>query len=441
MATVETVDVTTKYGSDTFPVNVNDFLNIVEPLAIQNIRNVKSANRINDAFYEYEVENGKVIEEAIIKMAEKQNYVNTGAPNLAPKDPTVAVKYFNDWEEHQYQTTTRIAEIRKIIANKGTGVEEVVSQIIDTLTQGEGYDDYKEMRDIIADENVGFDASTVLFGGKVPKNMKGVIYCLREMYNSLKATNTVGIDDQVSFKQATPVDDIRIAISESVLNLIDVVELANIFNLSKEELFGKLVVIPYDVEFPAKVVVYDRKALGRGTRLFEFSQDYIGKGLYTNHYLTVSRIYLYNALYKCLTLDISDAIDTAKDDLLAEKKTPSTLEAIETNDVLSAIKFDLSKGSELETLFPTFTYGNDGAVLMGGSGDVALTVVKDGDEYYMLLVEHNDITPLYATASGTVADITFTQGWNIESDTLSLANETTVEGTQFDGWNGVIIGK
>lgn len=376
MATVETVDVTTKYGSDTFPVNVNDFLNIVEPLAIQNIRNVKSANRINDAFYEYEVENGKVIEEAIIKMAEKQNYVNTGAPNLAPKDPTVAVKYFNDWEEHQYQTTTRIAEIRKIIANKGTGVEEVVSEIIDTLTQGEGYDDYKAMRDIIADENVGFDASTTIFGDAHPKNMKGVLYCLREMYNSLKATNTVGIDDQVSFKQATPVDDIRIAISESVLNLIDVVELASIFNLSKEELFGKLVVIPYDIDFPAKVVVYDRKALGRGTRLFEFSQDYIGKGLYTNHYLTVSRIYLYNALYKCLTLDISEALVGALADVLEANvyyTVTNTLSHAETDSTVSKVL----KGKSFSA---TYT-ASEGYTLEGATVSVTMGGVSQADAY------------------------------------------------------------
>ena len=380
MATVTTVDVTNKFGSDTFPLNVNGFLDLVEPLAIQNIRNVKSANRINDAFYEYEVENGKVIEEAIIKMAEKQNYVNTGAPNLAPKDPVLAVKYFNNWEEHQYQTTTRIAEIRKIIANKGTGVEEVVSEIIDTLTQGEGYDDYKAMRDIIADEGVGFDASTTIFNDCHPKNMKGVLYCLREMYNSLKATNTVGIDDQVSFKQATPVEDIRIAISESVLNLIDVVELASIFNLSKEELFGKLVVIPYDVDFPAKVVVYDRKALGRGTRLYEFSQDYIGKGLYTNHYLTVSRIYLYNALYKCLTLDITEALATAISSVLDANVYYSVSKTLSHATTDSTVAKVLSGKSFSATFVADSGYTLTGAtvsVTMGGT-DITADAYDDG---------------------------------------------------------------
>ena len=316
MAQVTTIDVTTLIGSDTFPVNVNDVYNLVETIAVQNIRGVKSSNRIEDAFYDYVVENGAVIEEAIVAMAEKQTFVKTGAPDFSPKDPSLKVKYFNNWTPNQFQTTIRRSDIRKIIADKGTGLEEVVSAILATLTEGEGFDDYKAMRDIIKDTQVGFDASASIFNNKHPKNMKGVIYCLREMYNALKATNKVGLPSD-GFVQATPVEDIRIAISESVLNLIDVTELANIFNLTKEELFGKLVVIPYDADYTTgKVLVYDRKALGRGTRLFEYSQDVIGKGLYTNHYLTTERCYFYNGLFKALKLDISSAIEIALNELL-----------------------------------------------------------------------------------------------------------------------------
>lgn len=308
MATIETIDVTGLVGSDTFPVNANDVYGLIETLAVQNIRALRSSNRINDAFYDYEVENGAVIEEAVVKMAEKQDFIKTGQPDLSPVDPTLYVKYFNNWEEAQFETTVRRDDIRKIIANKGTGLEEVVSQILGTLSEGESFYDYKKMRDILKSEEVGADASVSVFGDKHPKNAKGILFAMREMFNALKATNTLGGVPE----QATPVDDIRIAISESVLNLIDVVELANVFNLSKEELFGKLVVVPFDADFdPKRILVYDRKALGRGTRLYDYSQDVIGKGRYTNHYLTTERCYFYNALYKALWLDVSSAFDTA----------------------------------------------------------------------------------------------------------------------------------
>ena len=318
MATVTTIDVTTLVGSDKFPLNVNDVYGLVETIASQQIRAVKSANKIVDGFYDYVVDNGTVIEEAVIAMAEKQTFVKTGSPNLAPKDPTLYVKYFNNWEEAQFQTTTRKSDIRKIIANKGVGVEDVIAQILASLTEGESDYDYGMMRDIIKNEDVGEDASVSIFGNRRPVNAKGILFCLREMYNALKATNTKG---GVDTKQATPVEDIRICVSESVLNLIDIVELANAFNLTKEELFGKLVVRPYDAsDDKTKVLVYDRKALGRGTRLYEFSQDVIGKGLYANHYLTTERCYFYNSLFKALKLDISEAIFVEESAILEDNE-------------------------------------------------------------------------------------------------------------------------
>ena len=148
---------------------------------------------------------------------------------------------------------------------------------------------------------------------------------MREMYNALKATNKIGLDSATGIAQATPVEDIRIAVSESLLNLMDVVELANVFNLTKEELFGKLVVVPFEANKEdydkGRIVVYDRKALGRGTRLFEYSQDVIGKGLYTNHYLTTERCYFYNKLFKCITLDVNVALEAEKLNLLQDKQS------------------------------------------------------------------------------------------------------------------------
>lgn len=327
-AEVTTIDVTTILGSESFPVNENDVYTLVETIARQNIRAVKSSNRIEDAFYDYVVENGAVIEEALIKMAEGGPFTKTPSgsqPDLSPKDPELKVKYFNNWELKQWKTTIRRNDIRKVIADKGTGFDEVVSAILATLTEGEGYDDYKAMRDIIKDASVGEDASVSVFNNRHPKNMKGVVYCMREMYNALKATNTLG---GVELLQATPVDDIRIAISESVLNLVDVVELANIFNLSKEELFGKLAVVPYDADFDKnKILVYDRKALGRGTRVFDYTQDVIGASIYTNHYLTTERCYFYNSLFKALKLDISVAVASAEGELLednVENVTPKS---------------------------------------------------------------------------------------------------------------------
>lgn len=308
-------------GSVNFPATPNNFLAAVETIAQQNVRSVVSTNKIEDAFYEYEVKDGKVIEEAIIAMAQRQAFVPTaqGAqPDLSPLDPALYIRYFNNFEENQFKVTKRPDEIRAVIA-RGMSEEKLAAEILATLTAGEGDYDYAQMRAIIEDStNVGVDASAALFANKVPQNAKGIMYALRVMFNAVKGTNTIGLASGISTKQGVPVEDIRIAVSENVLALIDMVELASLFNLSKEEIYGKIVMLPYDSSYTGnRVLVYDRKALGRATRTFEYGQDNMQLARYTNFGLTTSRAYFYNPLFKCLSLDISTAVAAAEAGLIA----------------------------------------------------------------------------------------------------------------------------
>ena len=100
------------------------------------------------------------------------------------------------------------------------------------------------------------------------------------------------------------------------------VELANLFNLSKEEILGKVVKLPYDEKYSGnRILVYDRKALGRGTRTYEYGQDVIALGRYSNHGLNTSRAYFYNSLFKAIALDVTDAVALAEGDIM-ENVTP-----------------------------------------------------------------------------------------------------------------------
>lgn len=305
-------------GSDSFPNNVNDVMDLVETIARQNIRAVKSANRLDDAVYRYEVDHGKVIQEALIAKAASYAF-DKDAYSRAPSDPTVYAKYFDNYGARQFETTTRVNDIRKIIADKGVGVEDVVSEIISTLTTGDGYEDFIAVRNLLFNQYIP-DYTSIL--GGVPKNIRGAIYAARDMYNHLLNDNddlTAGAGTDDAFVSSTPREDIRVAMTDKMLNLMDVAELAHVFNLSKEELFGKLVIVPADAGNEAdwyKIVVYDRKAMGRATRLFEFTQEEVARGLYFNHYLTTDRAYFFNDLFKSAIIDCSVAAQSALDDLV-----------------------------------------------------------------------------------------------------------------------------
>ena len=215
MAKVETVDVTPQNGATEFPVNDNDTMEMVETIASQTIRGAKSGNIVEDAFYEYDVDKGKVVEEAVIKMAEKQSF-DKNAFDRTAKDPNILVKYFNNWEQAQYITTTRRDEIRKIL-KEGGSVEQVAGDIVDSLTQGDNATDFVAKRKLLLNSGFAKDYKTIL--GGVPLNMKGVIYAMRNMYNHLKTNNSDLTSDE--YVSATPVEDIRVAVPRDVLDLID----------------------------------------------------------------------------------------------------------------------------------------------------------------------------------------------------------------------------
>lgn len=304
-------------GSATFPATENAFYEAVETIARQEIRALKSASRLNDAIYYYDLteENGTVIEQAVIKKATAQAFDPTTCKKT-PFDPDLSIRYFQDWETRQYYATTRKDEIRKIIANKSMSVEDVVTEILDTVTQGNGSDEFKTERNLILNTTVT-DFASIL--GGAPANMKGVLFAIREMYNYLKGDNTVFT--VTGWETHTPEEDIRIAISERLLNLIDVGELASVMNLSKEELFGKIVPIPTtDQSAPIlyKVVAYDRKAFNRARRVYDFDEDPCKSARFVNHILTVEDMYFYSPLFKATSLDVTAAATAQFNALITE---------------------------------------------------------------------------------------------------------------------------
>lgn len=311
--------VTPVNGSDTFPANENSFYEMVETLAIQDIKNLVSTNRLEDAFFYYDLteSNGATIEQALINAAAGEDVDKTKCL-MEFKDPSLIVRYFNNWNLKRYSATVRREEIRKVL-NKSMSVEDVEGKIINTTTQGRDRADFKNGRNLIL--NTTFpDYSTTL--GGTPANLKGIIYAIRDMYDTVRTENT--LFQSTGWEMGVAEDDIRIAVSSKLLNLLDVGELAQILNLTKVELFGKLVVIPVsDVDKSQwyKVLVYDRHALIHGRRLQYMDNEKCASvvGARTFH-LFDEYLWAYSPLFKAAQLDVTTTA-TAE---LAKLITPPT---------------------------------------------------------------------------------------------------------------------
>lgn len=305
-------------GAANFPANENEFYSMVETLAVQDIKNVVSTNRIEDGFFYYDLteDNGVTIEQALIDVATGQN-VNKAQCIKEFKDPSLVVRYFNNWVLEKYGVTIRRDDIRKVLI-KGRSVEEMQAKIVDTTTQGRDRADFKNGRNLIL--NTAFpDYSTTL--GGTPANMNGVLYALRDMYNTIRTENT--LFSTTGFEMGVKEDDIRVAVSDKLLNLIDVTALANIFNLSKVELMGKLVVIPVsdlDKSKWYKAVVYDRHALIHGRRVeYMDSEKCVNNGGSVTFWLFDESLWAYSPLFKAAQLDLT-AVANAE---LAKLITPA----------------------------------------------------------------------------------------------------------------------
>lgn len=293
--------ITPTTGSTQFPLNENLAYQAINAIAVQEIRNVKSTNRIIDGVYEYEVNTGTVIEQVMFGMAQEQAF-DRDRLGAQIADPTVYVRYYNNFAKKQYLATIRDDDIRMIITGTGPATtESVAGDIIDTLTQKDGWEDFQLTRGVILD-TVAYDYAEML--GGVPQTMDGVLYALRDMYNQIRYDNA----DYTSTGEimSTPEADIRIAISDKLFALIDIVKLANVFNLERADIIGRIVIIPVgDLDRSQwwKIIVYDRKRFNRATRLYEYLQMPKQPGLSVTTYLTVDRAYFESLLFKATQLN------------------------------------------------------------------------------------------------------------------------------------------
>ena len=295
--------------TENFQITVNEALDLVEKFAEQQINNVRGVNPFDSVFEDLEVANGTDIEKAVVEMAKEGTYDPDAAPIWDAPDPKFTVNYFSQWTDKQFKTKVRRNEIRKICLGQKSP-EDVAAMIIKSLGLGESDADFIEQRQaFIGDYFVDY-ADLI---GKTPKNMTGVLYLVREMYKHLIATNAdcrKGIDVEDDLRAATPEEDVIIVLSDKLVNLIDVTELANTFNLSKEEMFGRIITYSaddLDPEYQYIVCVIDKKAIVRGRRTYEYSLDRSGAGLFDVHYLTTSRLYGVCNAFKGLQIDVSAA--------------------------------------------------------------------------------------------------------------------------------------
>ena len=253
-------------GTIAFTAKMNEYMNEVAKLSSQYIYALQSSNPLDEYFPVETVSNGRDVEISVIAKAEAQAFDKTGANIWKDHAPQIATEWNPDaWDEKQFIVTLRTDEIRDaMMTNKSP--EETAAKIIDTITQGcENYR-YKKVREIMTLE--GFFKDYAAIGKYTAKTLSGVLYICKDAYNHLKASNADSTPS-TTIEMETPAADIYTLIPTKVIDLLDTVELSNLYNLEKANLIGKIIPVNVDDLDPKywyKIKVMDRKVVRRYRR-------------------------------------------------------------------------------------------------------------------------------------------------------------------------------
>lgn len=288
-------------GSSYTPNVYAPYDDMIGKIAFQIIREVETKNPLA-VFDKMPVDNGDTIEQAVVKLVDANAYDPTGA-NALTRDTAVkvAVRYFNNWERHNYKTTIDYSEIRKVLTT-GLGAEEVADKIVSALSKSRIHDKFTSLKALLAwGRTAGsYDASTAvikssttipaLSGGGI--NAKAIIKAIK---NTIKGFTFVSTDYNVpALKQASDVDDIYIVMSYKMKTALDVDELAGVFNLEKDKIDAKIIEIDADDNY---IYVLDERAILDFTRLYEMVNQLNADGLFWNYFLHVSDLFAISPLF------------------------------------------------------------------------------------------------------------------------------------------------
>lgn len=328
----------TNAGSATFEAKMNEWYNMLEGIVRQSLNDVQMDDPLRDDdavfFWDCKPETGatgQTIETSIIAAAQGQAYSPDGAPDFTGVNPKFYTRFFREWIDVQYETQVNRDEARKAASGKGVSENDIAQYIVDSLAQGESRDDFYARRDLLMNSPVPNFSEII---GGVPSTMDGAIWAIRKAYNYITSINK-GLASGPYASRTKP-EDVRIAITDDALNLIDVVRLANVFNLEKDDLLGRIVVVragDLPAEQQYRAVIYDRKAMNVAEFTYDYTQDVIGQKRKTLHYLTVSRQYFYNSLFKACAIDLTAAATAARKTLVGTETkytVESTLNGVAT---------------------------------------------------------------------------------------------------------------
>lgn len=291
-------------GTNAADLDYKVTLDMVEKVAKQVIRVATADDRLAE-LEKGEVDNGTVIENVVIELAEAGAYTDTedGTDATNPfkaMEPALAVKYFTDWTSRQFSTKVSMQKLRKVML-AGGGVQEIADAVVAALVEGENQENYETIRKMFEDTGVRSNAivNTETYNVADATDYAAILVALKNVISGMSFVNTTF--NKAAIKRKTRKEDIRILMPYTLRNAIDVELLAGVFNLTKAEVAERIIEID---GAGTDIYVFDINAVQIYTRLKEMTSQFNAKTLETNFFYTVDKIYALSPLFDCVRIHV-----------------------------------------------------------------------------------------------------------------------------------------
>lgn len=291
---------------------VNDTYDAIDKIFRSDITVAEGRNTL-DGFYKGEVENGRILEELFVEMAEPYAFTKDDTQYVFKgNDAGLHFVYFGEWNYEQSNKELFIYKIREMLDN-GKSPDDIASAVVASLRNGDNFKIYKDLKGLL------LEAKSNMNAWKVPSvsTTEDLLLEIRNIISHFEFAN----NDYCDYAHRTLKDNIRVIISAELINKIDVTKLANTLNVDRAEidtLFWK-------VDTTDNIIyVVDKNAIGyftKNTRGYSKFLEELRKVIY---YFDNDKMYYATSLFKGTYL-------TFNEDNLSFEMAPETAEVLGAN--------------------------------------------------------------------------------------------------------------
>lgn len=324
----------TKYNmaqiGEIFKVNdnlANKFLSaLVNRIAFPIVKSRLYKNPLSE-FKRGELGMGTTIEEIFVQVAEAHHY----NPAVAEKEvfkreiPDVRAYFHVLNRQDFYKVTIENNDLYNAFLTEN-GVTDMIGRIVDSLYSGDNYDEFLLMKNLISqyiDKYRTYDVQVNAITDEA--SAKEFLILVRGLTNNMRfMSNKYNSAGVTTF---TDMSDILIFVTPETQARLDVDALAVLFNMSKGEIQSRVVVIDTFGQSPRAqstlAFITDKDFYMVYDKLFKFTEQYNGQGLYWNYFLHHWELMSASRFSPAIRLTTEDVANTG---ITSISVTPETAE-------------------------------------------------------------------------------------------------------------------